>query len=653
MQRRHAFVNHRALSGYQVALAHFFPRMNEPGPVAPSWFETRSEIVSKIETENCYTIRVQSWTGDRDEVHLEPPKLVVRNIDPRSAVIVAKCSLKIRQQKNITNGKICLILNIDLPKIDESEIQNHEISLVQHFYTGAKTKLDSGSELGTGSKAFWLEWTSSTRSECDFLDMPFSFHKGEKDLPKLENASVLLATPPRGRGRRPVCWSPADCNFPYFGDLSTLLAPTLSVIASPLNSDWCDVLASGVKKASDAIENFLRILYSQWFDVASRDARISHIIQLVIDLSGRMVELMLAEPEAFTDSAYNNQKMMWLEKLENEVGVKGNLLWADKDIRRAVNTECLFRRSRELQVAQTRSQLEAQRRMPGRYFPSPGKRRNAIKGEITFRLESDEERDIHVARECCRDIGDALNSGVLRANEGRVRWIWSSTGMHGRWKREIPEKTHRSAASFDTIPLCENQHASTSESRGILPGNFRTRPKWPLVAAGSHHYLVHGRHQLGPPTKANRVQSSAGTLLDFRKRESFRTMPFVGGFSQRSQVPPGLHSAAAPLSPHFTLIGSQDLDIKSSSTFSTQLHFICQCHYEIREPAQQYWQKCLPASRRVRRKTGQLSHGSDSYLRLLRQHQGIHAAVGEDEDLQEGSHPILIHQTLRRSWVST
>ncbi|KAJ8892111.1 hypothetical protein PR048_004691 [Dryococelus australis] len=44
-------------------------------PVAPSWFETRSEIVSKIDTENCCTIRVQSWTGDRDEVHFEPPKL--------------------------------------------------------------------------------------------------------------------------------------------------------------------------------------------------------------------------------------------------------------------------------------------------------------------------------------------------------------------------------------------------------------------------------------------------------------------------------------------------------------------------------------------------------------------------------------------------
>ncbi|KAJ8871381.1 hypothetical protein PR048_027698 [Dryococelus australis] len=39
-------------------------------------------------TQNCCTIRVQSWTGDRDEVHFEPPKLAVRNLDPRSAAII-------------------------------------------------------------------------------------------------------------------------------------------------------------------------------------------------------------------------------------------------------------------------------------------------------------------------------------------------------------------------------------------------------------------------------------------------------------------------------------------------------------------------------------------------------------------------------------
>ncbi|KAJ8891915.1 hypothetical protein PR048_004474 [Dryococelus australis] len=57
-----------------------------------------SKIGSKIYTENCCTIRIQSLTGGRDEVHFKPPKLEVRNLDPRSAAIVDKCSLKIRQQ---------------------------------------------------------------------------------------------------------------------------------------------------------------------------------------------------------------------------------------------------------------------------------------------------------------------------------------------------------------------------------------------------------------------------------------------------------------------------------------------------------------------------------------------------------------------------
>ncbi|KAJ8873139.1 hypothetical protein PR048_026756 [Dryococelus australis] len=40
-----------------------------------------------------------------------------------------------------------------------------------------------------------------------------------------------------------------------------------------------------------------------------------------------------------------------------------------------------------------------------------------------------------------RQIWAALNSEVLRADEGEVRWVWDSIGMKGRGKRRIPEKT--------------------------------------------------------------------------------------------------------------------------------------------------------------------------------------------------------------------
>ncbi|KAJ8896822.1 hypothetical protein PR048_002168 [Dryococelus australis] len=46
---------------------------------------------------------------------------------------------------------------------------------------------------------------------------------------------------------------------------------------------------------------------------------------------------------------------------------------------------------------------------------------------------------------------------------------------------------------------------------------------------------------------------------DFRKWESYRTMPLVGEFSRGSPVSPPFHSGATLFSPHFTLIGSQDL----------------------------------------------------------------------------------------------
>ncbi|KAJ8869525.1 hypothetical protein PR048_028516 [Dryococelus australis] len=76
-----------------------------------------SPSYTQLLTPGC-TVVVRNSIRYQDEVHFEPPKLVVRTLDPRSADI-----------------------------IDESEIQNHEILLVQHFYIGTKIKLDPCSEL--------------------------------------------------------------------------------------------------------------------------------------------------------------------------------------------------------------------------------------------------------------------------------------------------------------------------------------------------------------------------------------------------------------------------------------------------------------------------------------------------------------------------
>ncbi|KAJ8867490.1 hypothetical protein PR048_031292 [Dryococelus australis] len=91
----------------------------------------------------------------------------------------------------------------------------------------------------------------------------------------------------------------------------------------------------------------------------------------------------------------------------------------------------------------------------------------------------------------------------------RIRLVtkqeWSSTGMKGRGKREIPKKTRR-LARFSHVKI---RRAAVAE----------------LLARS-------------PPTKANRVQSPAGSVPDIRKWESCRTMPLVGGiFSGTSRFP--------------------------------------------------------------------------------------------------------------------
>ncbi|KAJ8891869.1 hypothetical protein PR048_004424 [Dryococelus australis] len=77
----------------------------------------------------------------------------------------------------------------------------------------------------------------------------------------------------------------------------------------------------------------------------------------------------------------------------------------------------------------------------------------------------------------------------------------------------------------------------------------------------SHNMIRNGTTVAERQTRANRVQSPAGSP-DFRKWESCRTMPLVGGFSRVSPVSPLLHSGAAPYSLH-SPSSTQDLAVKS------------------------------------------------------------------------------------------
>ncbi|KAJ8874259.1 hypothetical protein PR048_025102 [Dryococelus australis] len=76
-----------------------------------------------------------------------------------------------------------------------------------------------------------------------------------------------------------------------------------------------------------------------------------------------------------------------------------------------------------------------------------------------------------------------------------------------------------------------------------------------------------------PPTKANRVQYPAGSP-DFRKWESCRTMPLVGGFSRGSPVSPASSFRRLSISTSITLVGYEDLNVKScTNLFTSSVNF--------------------------------------------------------------------------------
>ncbi|KAJ8895709.1 hypothetical protein PR048_001046 [Dryococelus australis] len=132
--------------------------------------------------------------------------------------------------------------------------------------------------------------------------------------------------------------------------------------------------------------------------------------------------------------------------------------------------------------------------------------------------------------------------------------------MEQRWnsrlggKRKFQRKPVDQRASTGTIPTCESLGATPP---GIEPIRLCRR----LAAVAE-------RLAWSSPTKATRAQSPAGSA-GFRMWESCRTMPLVGGSSQRSAVSPALSFRRRPILTSITLIGSQDHAVKSRPNLFT------------------------------------------------------------------------------------
>ncbi|KAJ8870601.1 hypothetical protein PR048_029624 [Dryococelus australis] len=87
-------------------------------------------------------------------------------------------------------------------KIDESEIQNHEISLVQHFYIGTKIELDPVSELGSfdlGSGKMLVQPGIRRLAEVHERDLVENTRWGEREIPE------KTRRPTASSGTIPIC----------------------------------------------------------------------------------------------------------------------------------------------------------------------------------------------------------------------------------------------------------------------------------------------------------------------------------------------------------------------------------------------------------------------------------------------------------------
>ncbi|KAJ8877710.1 hypothetical protein PR048_022165 [Dryococelus australis] len=139
-----------------------------------------------------------------------------------------------------------------------------------------------------------------------------------------------------------------------------------------------------------------------------------------------------------------------------------------------------------------------------------------------------------------QEILGAFNIEVLRAGEGGAR------GVRSGGKREIPEKIRRPAASSGTIPTSENPGATSPGIELCSPGAYAAN-----IVRGA---ALAGRLHCSPPTKGE-----PGHSRIFASGKRVRRCHCSAGFLGDLPFLPPLHSGTAQFSPHFNVIGSQDI----------------------------------------------------------------------------------------------
>ncbi|KAJ8895758.1 hypothetical protein PR048_001096 [Dryococelus australis] len=213
-----------------------------------------------------------------------------------------------------------------------------------------------------------------------------------------------------------------------------------------------------------------------------------------------------------------------------------------------------------------------------RHRPTPSFRTQAVKHGAWAVDTCCVITDISV---CCVSLGrrcswKAGRSGAAwNAVWGRGIRVTLGTGLYNLLRRcrgVPPPPPHFSVRGYlddrhDQVTSAAEISTSSPLRCQRLVSELETHLRWPPGYAAelraelqqkTFGATVSERLARSPPTKANRFQSPAGSP-DFRKWESCRTMPLVGGFSRGSPFSPDSSFRRRSIFTSITLIGSQDL----------------------------------------------------------------------------------------------
>ncbi|KAJ8870545.1 hypothetical protein PR048_029568 [Dryococelus australis] len=168
--------------------------------------------------------------------------------------------------------------------------------------------------------------------------------------------------------------------------------------------------------------------------------------------------------------------------------------------------------------------------------------------------------DGHLSFEDILDLFSALSENC--PSVVKARWVFK---ILGEWLSTFSYLHPRKYYMFvNYLSGFKSRHLWANRKQENLLTKWATVAKW---------------LDCSPPTSANQVQSPAGSLPDFRKWESCRTMPLVGGFSRGSpQATTQTHVVASLPSSHVPCVLFADFDEDSKLSefdLSTMVERLC------------------------------------------------------------------------------